>query len=261
MSLTKAKHSIPEDKVNKKVLLTINSFGPLLKIDDLPKLSADSKDLFIAHLVRSLEFFFNRPFATLKEEDLTRYTEVTTEDAHIVFAPAYPNIVERIVKPLVTAKRHYSLGDYVSCIAVSGIICEMLTLLVWKMSTIRIHGQDITPEGEEKLFGKNFEKSEQKRRIDILLTIKAITDEQYKKFDNIRDTRNKYMHAWEYDTKQQKGDARRLMITTLLLFKEVTDMKLIVDKTGDQKVTINPRLHEFLQKSNTSKNTTLRSAK
>lgn len=224
----------------------------------MSKLKVDSKDVVISHLIQSLEFFFERPFATLKYEDLNRYTEVTIEDTHITFAPAYPNIVERIVKPLVTAKRHYSLGEYVSCIAVSGIICEMLTLLVWKMSTIKIHGQDITPKGEEKLFGKNFEKSDQKRRIDILLTIKAISDEQYKKFDNVRDTRNRYMHAWEYDTKQQKGDARRLIITILLLFKEVTDMKLVVDETGDQKVTINPRLHEFLQKSNASKNTALK---
>ena len=187
------------------------------------------------------------------QDDIRTTLKPLFKDTHITFAPAYSNIAERIVKPLVVAKRHYCLAEYISCIAVSGIICEMLTLLIWKMSIIIIHGKELSEEEEEKLFGRNFERIDQKRRLDILLTIKAISDSLYKKLDNVRETRNKYLHAWEYDTKQQKGDAKRLIIATLLSFKEITDMKLIVSKSGDQKVLINPKLHKFLQDSNAGK--------
>jgi len=93
----------------------------------------------------------------------------------------------------------------------------------------------------------------QKRRLNILVTIKAIREDLYKKFDNVRDTRNKYLHAWEYDTKQQKGDAKRLINNTLLLFKSVVNMNLVVDKKGNQSISINPKLLKFLQKSNPGK--------
>lgn len=245
--MTPAKQ-IKKAQTNGKVLLTINSFGPFLRATDLPKLRT-GQSLQYTHLADMLGLFFGRPFATLNTQDLQRYLEITTKDTHITFAPAYSHILERIVKPLSLAKRHYCLGEYISCVAVSGIICEMLTILVWKISTITVHGKDMSEGEEEKLFGRNFEKLEQKRRLDILLTVKALTDSLYKKLDNVRDTRNKYLHAWQYDTKQQKGDAKRLVMATLSAFQEVTDMKLVVDKSGNQKVTINPRLHKFLEKS------------
>jgi len=246
----KVKKSIKKVTARTKVLLTINSFGPLLSISDLQKLSDDSQDVFIIHLVKSLELFFERPFSTLKKEDLKRYVEITNKETHVIFTPAYSNIIERIVKPLVVAKRHYSLGDYISCIAVSGIICEMLAILIWKMSIIKIHGNDISADEEEKIFGKDIESVGQKRRLDILLAFVAISNDIFTKFNNVRETRNKYVHAWEYDTRQQKGDAKRLILTTLLLFKEVINMKLVVNKNGKQSVSINPRLHKFLQNSN-----------
>lgn len=247
----RAKKSTKKATARTKVLLTINSFGPLLSVSDLQKLSDDSQDVFIIHLVKSLESFFERPFSILKREVLKRYIEITNKETHVIFAPAYPNIIERIVKPLVIAKRHYSLGEYISCIAVSGIICEMLAILIWKMSIIKIHGKDISADEEEKIFGEDIESVGQKRRLDILFAFVAISDDLFTKFNNVRETRNKYLHAWEYDTRQQKGDAKRLILTTLLLFKEVINMKLVVDKSGNQSVSINPRLHKFLQDSNT----------
>lgn len=230
-----------------KVSLTINRFGPFLNEEDSKRIL---KNETLNITTRALESFFNIPRSYFNKDNLGRYREITNKETYIIFAPEYKNITERIINPLIAAKRHYCLSEYVSCIAVSGIICEMLALLVWKISSISIEGKILSKEEEENLFGDNFEGISQRRKIEILKTIKAIDQSASKTFHEVRNIRNKYMHSWEYETIQQKGDAKKIISNTFKLFKRITNMELKVDETGNQTISINPKLLKFLQTSN-----------
>ncbi|RJR32150.1 hypothetical protein C4569_00335 [Candidatus Parcubacteria bacterium] len=243
-----------ENEEKDRVLLRINSsFGPFIencKIDDL---LSPSTNQAIKHTVTQLEYFFERPITTINQDILKRYTEITTQETHVTITPSYQNIIERIIDPLISAKRQYCLGEYLSCIALSGIISEMLTLLIWKMSNFNIRGQKITEEDEKKLFGQSFEDIRQIRRENILLAIKTIGGKIYEQFEVIRNIRNKYLHSWEYDTRQQKGDANKTILAAFKLYKAIADMTLVI-KEGNQTISISPALLDYLKSSNLDKN-------
>jgi hypothetical protein len=238
-----------ENDEKNRVLLRINSFGPFIKNHEIDGLLSVSPSSSVAHTITLLEYFFGRPISTVNKEDLFRYTEITTQETHVNFTPSYQNIIERVIDPLISAKRQYCLGEYLACIALSGIIGEMLALLIWRMSTFNIRGQKITKQDEEKLFGQNFEAISQKRRENILITIKAIDEKIYKQFKEIRDIRNNYMHSWDYDTHQQKGDAKKTILTAFKLYKAIANMDLVV-KEGNQTISINQKLLDYLKLSN-----------
>ncbi len=234
---------------NNKIRIRLNTFGPYIKkqdIDDI--LNKKQKQPDQNWSIKILESFFERPISSINKDILNRYVEITTKKTHTNFSPAYKNIMERIVEPLVLSKRHYCLGEYISSIAVGGLTSEMLAHLVWKISTFKVSGKEISIDEEKKLFGKNFEKLQQIRRINILFVMKAIKHEELKKLDQIRTIRNKYLHAWEYDTKQQKGDAKKIVEFIFELFKTITDINLVLDSGKKQTLSINPHLLNFLNK-------------
>ena len=238
-----------KNNTEQKVLLRINSFGTFIKKEEIKGLLSDSKNPSESFTKNIIESFFERPVSTLNDDILNRYVEITTQETHVNFTPSYQNIIERVISPLVSAKRQYCLGEYLACIALTGIIGEMLALLIWRMSSFSIKGVKITKLDEEKLFGQNFDMLRQERRENILITIKAIDNKLYEKFKEIRCIRNNYMHSWDYDTRQQKGDAKKSILSAFILYKAIADMSLVV-KEGNQTISINPKLLDFLKSSN-----------
>lgn len=225
----------------KRILLQMNMFGPFLKKEDLKDIKGDQIT------VNALEIFFNRPFSTLDKKILNRYCEITTEDTHLSITPADKDIVEKIVLPLILAKRHYCLGEYLSCIAISGLIGEMLAILVRKMTEIRIHGAEISPEQEKIIFGNKFEGTlGQERRVKILREIKAIDDDYYQKIYEVSRIRNNYLHSWERNAKQAKGDAKKVAKRVFELFKATTNIDIVIEN-GHQKISVNPKLLKLLK--------------
>lgn len=231
------------------VLLNFYNFGPFIKSSEIDDLLSSPKGLAELHTVKLIESFFNQPISSLKKDTLEKYAEITTQETHVIFTPGYKNIIERVINPLISAKRQYCLGEYLASIALSGIISEMLALLIWKISTFQIGGQKLSEENEEKLFGQKFENIRQERRENILITVKAIDEKVFNHFKEIRSIRNKYMHSWDYDTHQQKGDSKKTIQSAFKLYKAIADMALVV-KEGNQTISINPRLLDYLKLSN-----------
>jgi len=229
-----------------RILLQMNTFGPFIKKENITRL-VKQENMGDKLNVKSLEMLFDRPVSTLGRKILNRYCEITTEETHLGITPGYKDIIEKIINPLRLAKRHYCLGEYISCIAISGLIGEMLTILVWKITEFKLHGTQITTAQEETLFGKKFEGyMGQERRINILQELKAIDEALHGKLYEVCKIRNKYLHSWERSFIQEKGDAKKVVKHAFQIFKMVININIVVEK-GDQKISINPKLLKFFK--------------
>ena len=119
-----------------------------------------------------------------------RYKEAKRELAVDVVI-AHPKIFEKILWPLRQATASYMLGSYVAVIALCGMVAEMLAIFRWDLSGVKIE--------EESVFGRTFEKLGQERRIKILLAYQQISKQSKDSFDEIRETRRRYLHFWSKD--------------------------------------------------------------
>ncbi len=220
-----------------KIAVQINFFGPFLKKEEIEKtLDANHSDNLIETQRDLLKWFFDLPFGALSREILERYVEVTTEDSYNPIVPHTPEIFNRLLKPLKLAKKSYCLGDYSSTIALCGVVGEMLAILLWKINDVRLKGNLITEEEERGLFGRTFERLYQNERLRILKTFGHISDDQYKIFIAVQESRRPYMHLWSTDLKNEKEDALETLKKSFQLFKEITGIGLADAGT----VKINP---------------------
>lgn len=231
-------------KEENRILIRINSFGALIKKEDISKiLDKENRELDLEFTRTILSNFFDLPMEALSQDILERYTEVTTENTHTPVAPSEDRLFERLTKPLSSAKKNYCLGEYAAAIALSGTVAEMLILLLWEIDEIRIKGELISSQQEKALFGKKFDDLVHFRRVQILKTFGIITEGQYKLFDQIRKKRNDYLHSWSVDVGNEKEDAAECVRSIFQLFLEITQIGISDAGT----VKINPKLLKFFK--------------
>ena len=65
------------------------------------------------------------------EKLLTRYRQISTE-TRIFFAPDEPRILDKLIWPLRNAKGAFMVGNYLGTITLSGLVAEMVAILLWK---------------------------------------------------------------------------------------------------------------------------------
>lgn len=216
--------------MGKDILVQINFFGPVitnLADEDIPKLiNGELKPVAEIYKIL-LESFFEFPLSALSVPIIKRYMEVTTKEIHSSIVPSTEQLHVKLLRPLSSAKRNYCLGDYLATIAVSGMIAEMLTGLIWVM-----HG-----DSKEKINGKRFDDLSHAKRINLLLSEKIIPKLLYDDFDFIKKIRNKYLHSWKADFSNEKKDAMASVKKAFKLYKKVVQVS---QKGG--KVAINPLL-------------------
>jgi len=229
-----------------RISMQINFFGPLIKKEDIPKildLETTNTTLDI-HRTR-LESFFDLSLSALSKKILERYIEITTQGLHMTITPHTQEIYERLLKPLSFAKKSYCLGDYLSTIALCGLVGEMLAILIWKYNEIKMRKELITEDDEKKLFDRSFEKLGQRRKLNILKTFKQISEQQYGYFKEISGTRNHYLHLWAINLKNEKKDALGILKNSFQLLNEIIGINLVTPGAVSIK---NPLLLKFLKK-------------
>ncbi|MFH1367429.1 MAG: hypothetical protein ABIH38_05640 [Patescibacteria group bacterium] len=225
------KQRIPESKVT-KAFIRMNVFGPIIANADLTELlkykttKAGQIHTEIDIKAHFLESFFERPLKTLLLSHLTHYIDITSTESYVNIVPATATVTKRLVKPLISAKRSYCLGDYLSTIALCGVVSEMLAIILWKTSGIKIRNSIISEPEEGKLFGRTFERLGQERKIEILSVFKSVDSDQKGRFTRIRNKRNKYLHLLATGTEDEKEDAKEVFLNTMILFKEILGVKL-----------------------------------
>jgi len=94
---------------------------------------------------------------TLPRAALERYVEISTADYYIPIFPVTDKMFERLLLPLKSAKRCFSLGEYLATIELCAHVGEMLATLVWQMTQVRLNDKALDEKLESLLFGRPFE--------------------------------------------------------------------------------------------------------
>lgn len=138
-----------------------------------------------------------------------RYREISTDDT-LFLAPAEPNILQKLVWPLRHAKSSYALGNYIGCIALCGMVGEMVAILQWDISKVSLqqNGPLMDKKAQANVFGRTFEKLGQERRTAVLRAMGKISKEASDAFDGLRNIRRKYLHLFSQPHEGAGGDAR-----------------------------------------------------
>ena len=87
------------------------------------------------------------PLAAIKE----RYLKLSTADLDIPIVPAENLILEKIVWPFKSAKQAFCLADYVGCIALCGMVCEMAVIFIYDLMANSMDIKQLS-EGHQKIF-------------------------------------------------------------------------------------------------------------
>lgn len=108
---------------------------------------------------------------------VSRYREISIETHRLFVAPAEQRLLDKLVWPLRHAKSAYMFGGYLSTIALSGMVSEMVAILTWETSQRHLNTKLLTGADEKSLFGSSFERLRQDRRIDVLSAYGLISEE------------------------------------------------------------------------------------
>jgi hypothetical protein len=177
-----------------------------------------------------------------------RYREIAREPVALFITPAEPRILEKLVWPLRHAKAAYMVGSYLSTIALSGMVAEMVAMLLFDTAGASIGNRPLSPKDQEALFGREFEKLDQHRRVEVLRIYGIIDGAAKSAFDAIRTTRRKYLHLWSQEQSQIASDAVRVYHSALLLV-----VRAIGQDVKDGAFLLNPALVQYLERAGVCK--------
>jgi hypothetical protein len=170
-----------------------------------------------------------------------RYREVTKTPGELPFAPKEPTILEKLIWPLRHAKGSYALANYLGCIALCGMVGEMVAVLLWDISKVPLGDHPMSEDEQDGLFGRTFEKLPQERRTRVLRSLKLIDRDTKDAFDRLRSIRNKYLHLLSQTHERFVADAQSAYESSLKLVAVVLGQTF-----QDGKVVLRPDLMAYL---------------
>lgn len=144
-----------------------------------------------------------------------RYRDALPVVSAVYLAPAAPRLLQKFVEPLKNALGDFCLGNYLGCIALSGMIGEMVATLLWDVDP----PSDFPRDAKGKPISKRtFEEVPQKQKIDILLRLNRIDSDIEKAFVDLKDLRNRYLHNLSAGHDTLERDAREALDLAARLF-------------------------------------------
>ncbi len=190
-----------------------------------------------------IEAVLERSVDSLEPVAIERFADLSPQDLYLPVVPDEQKLVDRLLRPLKSAKRQYCFGEFLATIALSGLVGESLAMLRYRMRKPELHGKPISIEQERQLFGRDFDSLDQSRRVEILRSFELISDVQKQLFSDLRGIRNKYLHLWEVDSSQIHVEARKSFLNAMRLFKEISGLSIGPDGT----FIMNPDLLNYLK--------------
>jgi hypothetical protein len=177
------------------------------------------------------------------EKLLARYHVISSEPVRLFLAPAEQRILDKLIWPLRNAKASFVVGNYLGTISLSGMVAEMVAMLLWEITDAQINGRPMTKADETLLFGSKFEKLGQERRVAVLSAYGIIGDKTKSDFDKIREIRRRYLHLWSEDHDQLPTDGVQSFHAAV---------SLVVNAIGQDvqagMFVLNPRLMRYLER-------------
>ena len=145
-----------------------------------------------------------------------RYRRVSKNGQTLPFSFEEPEIKENLFEPLRQAKMNYVLGNYVSTIALCGIVAEKLAILIHRMNT-----RDEAKRAEfEKCFGQG-------RRLERLKELRLINKQSASDFGNIKAARNEALHHWNIPEKRTAQRAAQSFAFAIRLVLDTIGFKFV----------------------------------
>jgi hypothetical protein len=173
-----------------------------------------------------------------------RYKEINREHTRLFIAPAEDRILEKLIWPLRHAKAGYMIGNYLGTISLCGMVSEMLAILLFEISELRIDERPMSPDDQTSLFGSTFEKLSQERRVKVLKAFGIIDQETSDAFELIRSKRRRYLHLWSQDHDSLPADAIAVFHRTAFIA-----VKVIGQEIHDGKLSLNPSILKYLDRA------------
>jgi hypothetical protein len=161
-----------------------------------------------------LEYLFAPESEATAEAFARRYREVASVAAAFPIAPAEPTILGKLVWPLRHALGSYCLADYLGCVALCGMVGEMVAILAWEVSPYPRANPPLGEREQRQLFGRTFEQLGQDRRTEVLRGFRLIDDETKAAFDLLRSIRKRYLHFLSEPHDCLADDARSALEAT-----------------------------------------------
>lgn len=167
------------------------------------------------------------------EAIVKRYNKLSTKDLSISFAPAEESIIlEKIIWPLKSAKQAFCLADFLGCIALCGIVCEMAIIFIYKLLASNLNINSLNAEDEVLFFDednrKHHEKLTQDQRIKKLKEKKfyVISDERLSDANTVRKIRREYVHFLSKDYAKLEEDAYKTYKSAFRVIKSLVELPL-----------------------------------
>jgi hypothetical protein len=199
-----------------------------------PQASPDEKEI--------LKYLTDLPTPGTAELFVKRYKELMSVlDSIIVASPADDLFLQKFMKPIQHAIKSYILGGYLGSIAMCGMVAEMSAILIYGMADKNIRDRKFTAEDERNIYGREYEKLGQERRVDILRALGFIDQPTFDSFEAIRNSRNRYLHYLSQDHSGIENDAKEALVaaTRILHF-------IIRPTIAPGGLSLNPALVKYL---------------
>lgn len=155
--------------------------------------------------------------------------------------PADKDILDKMIFPLQHAKNSYLLGNYIGTISLCGMVSEMIAIFLHRVSNIKFNNKPINKTTQKRLYGSEFEKLGQERRINILHAFGIINEKVKGYFDIIRTRRRRYLHFFSQEHSNIQKDALECIESIEYLM-----LNLMGPKLKDGKVQFNPDFMSYL---------------
>lgn len=152
------------------------------------------------------------------QDVVVRYKEISTDELDLIAVPAQRRVLEKVVWPLKSAKVCYCLGNYLACVAMCGLVGEMVAILVLEAKRTQ-RGEPAWPERDD------FEKMGQRERIAKLSSLAIISKRLARNLKELQGIRRGYLHKLSFSHAQLTGDARKAYRSAFHVVQEVVGVK------------------------------------
>lgn len=201
----------------------------------------DGKDHSGDFEYRMIHQVLELPPEHLPRDVLERYIEISSKESYAAIFPHTDKLFERFFVPFKAAKRTYCLGEYLACIELAAHLGEMLALLLWQITPISLNGKPVDAKMEKAIWGSEFEKMGQEKRIDLLKVLGAISNDEEQLLDFLRTKRREYFHFWNASTELIREDALEAFLKLATLVQLVLRIEY-----ENGAIKLNPLLDTYL---------------
>lgn len=165
-----------------QLLVRLNPIGYKIKKNMVNKILNFKSDEFKIER-ENIASFFQIHYCELSYHLLERYAKACDTMTNISIGPAHPEIYNKLIVPLASAKRCYCYNEELACIELCALGAEMLAIFLC-----------ITHNLSDNII--KLDKQNQKDRINKLLESNIITKQQQDNLISIHETRIKFFHRW-----------------------------------------------------------------